>query len=242
MDRIVELDSVYFGYNRVPVLEDVSFEVTRGDFWGILGANGSGKSTLIRLMLNILKPTSGRVFIYGKDAAGFREWGKMGYVAQRPLYLNQGFPATVEEIVKSNLFPLVGLFRPISKEHKKKVTEVLEMVGMQAYSKRTIGSLSGGQHQKVLIAKALVSSPEVLFLDEPMEGIDLESQRELYGLLKRLNSDMGMTIVMISHDIAAVAERTHKVAVLKNRRLVVQKLDPGIDSDKLFRIIYQQAI
>jgi zinc transport system ATP-binding protein len=223
MNKVVEIKNVSFGYDQNVVLENIHLDVYEGDYLGIVGPNGSAKSTLLKLMLNILKPTQGKIEIFGQNIEKFKEWGKVGYVAQKATSFNTSFPATVEEVVGANLYSHIGLFRGMNKTHKEKIHEALEVVGMEAYYKRLIGNLSGGQQQKVFIARALVSSPKVIFLDEPTVGIDLKSQGEFYRLLEKLNKEMGITIIMISHDVGMITEKVSRVACMGDKRLVTHQ-------------------
>lgn len=220
MEKVVAVSNLSFGYDQELVLKDINLEIFKGDYLGIVGPNGSAKSTLIKLLIKNLKPNNGTIKLFGEDIEDFKEWGKIGYVAQKATAFNTSFPATVEEMVGVNLFSSIGLFKPIKRKHMDKVYEALSIVGMQDLSKRLIGNLSGGQQQKVFIARTLVSSPELIFLDEPTVGIDLKSQGEFYQLMKKLNQELNMTIVMVSHDIGAVTENVNKVACMGNKTLI----------------------
>lgn len=222
MDKIVSVEKLFFGYDDKLVLEDINLEIYRGDYLGIVGPNGSAKSTLLKTILGLLKPQRGSIRIFDQAIEKFRDWGRVGYVAQKATSFNSSFPATVEEIVAANLFPKIGLFRSIKKEQKEKVYETLKIVGMENYGKRLIGNLSGGQQQKVFIARTLISEPEIIFLDEPTVGIDVESQMEFYHLLEKLNKEMNITIVMISHDIGVITEKVSKIACMGDGKLLVQ--------------------
>jgi zinc transport system ATP-binding protein len=220
MDKVIQIKNVSFGYDESLVLDNIDLDVYEGDYVGIVGPNGSAKSTLLKLMLNILKPRKGSIEIFGQDIEKFRDWGQIGYVAQKATSFNSSFPATVEEVVGANLYSRIGLFRRLNQTHKELIQDALKVVGMESYSKRLIGNLSGGQQQKVFIARALVSTPRIIFLDEPTVGIDLKSQGEFYQLLEKLNKEMGITIVMISHDIGMITEKVSRVACMGDKRLV----------------------
>lgn len=220
MDKIVELKDVSFGYDEKLVLEDIQLDVYEKDYLGIVGPNGAAKSTLIKLMIGILKPVKGSIKLFHQDIKDFKDWGRIGYVAQKATSFNTSFPATVEEVVGANLFPQIGLFKPIQKKHLEKVEQALSIVGMENYKNRLIGNLSGGQQQKVFIARTLASSPKIIFLDEPTVGIDVKSQEQFYQLMKKLNQEMGITIVMVSHDIGAITENVNRVACMGDKRLV----------------------
>ncbi len=170
--EIIRVENISFGYGKAKVLDDVSTSIVDGDFIGIVGPNGSGKSTLLRIFLGLIKPQKGTVRVFDTDIEKFSQWGKIGYIPQKATSFNQGFPATVEEVVLANLYPIVGLAGRIKKAHREKVDEALQTVGMLEQKKSMVGRLSGGQQQRVFIAKALVSDPRVIFMDEPTVGID----------------------------------------------------------------------
>lgn len=221
MSKIIEIRNLTFRYDKNIILEDISFEINEGDYIGIVGPNGSGKSTLIKIILGILKPSKGTIKLFGQDINSFKNWGNVGYVSQKATSFNTAFPATVEEVVASNLYPKIGLFNRIKKEHMKEVYDVLKIVGMENYNKQLIGNLSGGQQQKVFIARTLVSSPKILFLDEPTVGIDIKSQETFYELINQLNRTMNITIVMISHDIGVITEKTNRILCMGNKKVII---------------------
>ncbi|WP_054871045.1 metal ABC transporter ATP-binding protein [Caloranaerobacter sp. TR13] len=221
MKAIVSIKSLFFGYREKMILEDINLDIYEGDYIGIVGPNGSGKSTLIKLMLNILKPVKGEIKLFDQDIKKFHDWDKVGYVAQKSNSFNKKFPATVEEVVASNLYPKIGLFKSIKRNHLELVHNTLKIVNMEKYKSKLIGDLSGGQQQRVFIARALVNSPKVIFLDEPTVGIDIKSQEEFYKLLDKLNSEMKITIVMVTHDVGVISDRVKKVACIGNRKLII---------------------
>lgn len=223
MEKVIEVKDLSFGYGERLVLENLNFSVERGDFVGIIGPNGSGKSTLIKLLLNIVKPLRGEINILGQSIEKFSCWSKIGYVSQKANSFNTAFPATVEEVVSANLYSKVGLFKRINKEHKNLVYDALKTVGMEDYKDKLIGNLSGGQQQRVFIARVLVSKPEIMFLDEPTVGIDARTEGALYCLLGKLNSEMGITIVMISHDIGAMTVHANKIACMTNKQIIINQ-------------------
>lgn len=212
--EIIALSNLSFGYTSSLVLKDVNLRINQGDFLALIGANGAAKSTLLKLMVGILKAKEGRVEIFGQDIKKFKAWSKLGYVSQEASQVNKSFPATVEEVVASGLYK--GFANYFSREEKKqKITEALEALGLTHLSKKLIGQLSGGQRQKVFVAKALVNKPEILFLDEPTTGIDAKSQEEFYRILVDLNENQGMTIVLVSHDVANIFDFAKSVACVR---------------------------
>ncbi|HSF04056.1 MAG TPA: metal ABC transporter ATP-binding protein, partial [Solirubrobacterales bacterium] len=188
MRPCVELEAVDLRYGDVSVLEDVDLTVAPGDFLGLIGPNGSGKTTLLRIVLGLLAPTRGSVRLFGKPPSTFREWGRVGYVPQRAT-MDPALPITVTEVVSTGLGARLGWFRPLSSPGRARVREVLQQVSMDRHAATRVGALSIGQQQRVLIARALVSEPELLVLDEPTGGIDPDAQQGLYALLRHLNRE-----------------------------------------------------
>ena len=216
--NIIEIDGVSFAYNEDLILENVSLNIHKGDYLGVIGPNGGGKTTLIKVMLGLLKPSQGVVKMFGEDIHTFKDWSRVGYVPQKVINFDVNFPATVYEVVAMGRFGKKGLFRNLGKEDKKIISDSLKQVEMYEYKDRIIGDLSGGQQQRVFIARALAGQPEVIFLDEPMAGVDVHSQDQFYQLLKKLNHDLELTLVFISHDIEAVVNEVTEIAFV-NRGL-----------------------
>ncbi|WP_073027786.1 metal ABC transporter ATP-binding protein [Lutispora thermophila] len=218
-------EKISFSYDGVKVLKDCSFSVGNRDFAAVVGSNGAGKSTLLKICLGLLKPDQGNIWLFENSIDKFEEWDKIGYVPQRIMNLNLGFPATVEEVVSAPLHTSKKL-KNLTKNEKKNLTDKsLEAVGMSQYRNRLIGRLSAGQQQRIFIAKALVSSPQLLFLDEPTTGIDNKTEEDFYKLIYKLNKDDGITIVMVTHDYTDIKSMVNRV---------IQISDGGI-SDKIHK-------
>jgi zinc transport system ATP-binding protein len=213
MNKILELKDVFFSYANFKVLSDINFCVEKGDFLGLIGPNGSGKTTLLKLALGILPIKDGTIKIKGILLSKFKEWSKIGYVPQKATSIETQFPATVNEVVAMGLLSTKKTPKIISGKDKDLIRNALSLVNMGEFAKRRIGQLSGGQQQKVLIAKAMISNPEMLFLDEPTTGIDQKSQKEFYDLLGKLNKE-GTTIILVSHDIGRITDYVTKIASL----------------------------
>jgi zinc transport system ATP-binding protein len=206
---VIDVDKVYYSYESAFALENISFTVNEGDLLGIIGPNGAGKTTLFRLMIGLLEDYQGKITIFGQDIRKNRKvLQNVGYIPQKK-FIEQGFPATVEEIVSLGIN---------GKPSKDKIISAIETVGLFEQKNKRIGELSGGQQQRVFIAKALVNDPKLLILDEPATGIDLEAQSKFYGLLKRLNYENKITMIWASHDLDAVNKLANKVACV-NRKM-----------------------
>ncbi len=214
---IIQLDKVSFTYTTEEVVKDVSLEIHKGDYVGIVGPNGGGKTTLLKLMLGILQPDKGTVSLFGKEINNFKDWSKIGYVPQRT-YIEMNFPVTVEEIVSMGRYGKRGLFRFPTKEDKEKTRTALLQVDMLEYKDTQISSLSGGQQQRVFIARALSSEPEIIFLDEPTVGVDIKTQKQFYALLRNLNKQLDLTLCLVTHELDVVAHEATELGYI-NRTL-----------------------
>lgn len=214
MKPIIEITQLSYRYEKDHVLEDINLSIEEGAFLGIVGPNGSGKSTLIKLILGLLKVNKGEIRLFGQDIHKFKDWQKIGFVSQKANSFNTGFPATVFEVVASGLTKKLGLFKFMRKEHHQKVLEAIDSVGLLAFQKRNIGELSGGQQQRVFIARALVSDPKLLILDEPTVGVDAQNVQSFYEMLDTLNKDLGITLLLVTHDIGAISDKVTHVACL----------------------------
>jgi len=216
-DPLISVENVSFSLQGMEVLRDISFSLSRGDFMALIGPNGSGKSTLIRIILGILKPSSGRILLMGQEVAQFTQWQRLGYVPQKATHLDPYFPASVREVVALGLLPGKRFPRLLSRQDEAAIERALEQVDMKELKNRRIGELSGGQQQRVFIARAIVNGPDVLFLDEPTAGVDAETQARFYDMLAELNRNKGLAIALITHDFGIITKHVNKVACLNQR-------------------------
>lgn len=206
MENIIKVENLGFDYGEGWVFHKLDLAIPKGDFVAVIGANGAGKSTLMKMLANVIPPTAGEIYYYGQPIEKFTDWQKVGYVAQNPVRMQRNFPISVEEVVSLGLLDgSIGL--PFfNREQKARVKELLSQFQLENLRHRKIGELSGGQQQRVFLARAMVKKPEILLLDEPATGIDTGSKEALYAMLKRINSEQGVTIIMISHDLELAAE------------------------------------
>lgn len=235
--NIVNVENMSFSYGTNKVLNNVSLAIKEGDFAGIIGPNGSAKSTLIKLMLGLLKPNEGNIKLFGKNINEFKDYRKLGYISQNVREFNRMFPATVEEIVTINLYSDKSIFSRLKKKERERIDKVLKIVEMNEFRKKKIGNLSGGQKQRVFIARALINNPEILFMDEPLVGVDLESQNKFYDLLDKLNREYNITLVMISHDIGVISKKVNKLFCLSNGKVYTHDITKNMDIN-IFKDVY----
>ena len=204
------------------VLRGVDLQIRQGEVVAVLGTNGSGKSTLIKTIVGLLPAARGEVKLFGTPVPRFRQWQRIGYVPQR-ITAAGGVPATVQEVVSSGLLSKRRLFRPLKATDRAAVEEALEIVDMADRRKDGVAELSGGQQQRVLIARALVSDPDLLIMDEPTAGVDLASQG-IFAEAIRERVARGTTVVMVSHDLGPMDALIDRSVVLRRGRIVYDGL------------------
>lgn len=215
--------SVFYGDNCA--LSDVCLDVEKGDYLGIIGPNGGGKTTLLKAVLGLVPISTGSIEIYGKKRGNTRRL--VGYVPQITS-VEKSFPITVHEVVMTGrLNPWLTIFHKYSARDCSNVDELLERVGILKLKNRLVSQLSGGEFQKMLIARALAVNPKLLLLDEPAASVDASSRSQIYELLGELNTDM--TIILVTHDLVAVSSQVKSLACL-NRKLVYHG-DTKIDEE-----------
>ena len=217
MSKIVEIKSVFAGYNDEIILKDVSLDIFDDDFIGVIGPNGGGKTTLLNVILGLIKPLKGTVK-FCDDLRTDRN-NKIGYLPQQNK-IDKKFPITVKDVVLSGLIYGSGALSRHSKADKSKAENTLKRVGIFDIKNSPIGELSGGQMQKVLLARAIVSSPRLLILDEPNTFVDNQFEGELYEILNELNKEMA--IVIVTHDVGTISSYVKTIACV-NRSLHYHK-------------------
>jgi zinc transport system ATP-binding protein len=201
--EIIRLDNVSFSFDSQTILSNVSFTIMERDFVGLIGSNGAGKTTLLRMIVGLTRPQQGAISLFGKPSEQFKDWSHIGYVPQRN-HFNPLFPATVKEVVLSGLYGRKKLFRRLSKEDVSRCEDALGALKIQDLSDKRIGALSGGQQQRVFLARALINNPKLLILDEPLSGIDIETQQSFFHLIKHMHQRHNITFLMVSHDMDMV--------------------------------------
>jgi zinc transport system ATP-binding protein len=213
---LLRAEGVSFAYGQDPALRDVTLEVRAGEFVSLVGPNGSGKSTLLKVLLGVLEPQEGRVELLGRLPSDVGDRWRVGYVPQRPS-LSSEVPATVEEIVAAGRLRRRGWWRGATGPDRDAVGHAIESVGLGPQGDRPLNELSIGQQQRAFIARAFAGEPELLVLDEPIAGVDAESQRRFRDSLVHLIRQHGAGVLLVSHELAAVADVIDRVVVLKER-------------------------
>jgi zinc transport system ATP-binding protein len=215
MPVAVSLRGVSFGYpGGPPVLRDVDLEIESGEFVTIAGPNGGGKTTLLRIILGLERPTTGRALLFGELAEAFRARSRIAYLAQRT-QLGIDAPAAVREVVAAGRVPRRGLLRPLGSHDREVIAGAIERVGLSKLAGTPIQRLSGGQQQRAYIAKALAGEPDLLVLDEPTAGVDVDAQETFAAFLGELHSELGVTILYVSHEFGAIERFVERVILVR---------------------------
>jgi len=207
MPSILKAEKVQFAYACTPVLENISFDVQKGDYVGVIGPNGGGKTTLLKVMLGLEKG-KGNIELFGSPLEKFRDWQKIGYLAQKSPVAQSRFPISAQEVVLMGLTGRRG--SGVSIAELKQVYRAMQQTNTRQYAGKIFHNLSIGQQQRVLLARALVSRPELLILDEPSTALDATSREQFFALLAELNQKHGVTILLITHDTGEVGKYISK--------------------------------
>jgi zinc transport system ATP-binding protein len=219
MAAVLEAEGLTFAYRGEPVLRGASLHVDPGEFVALVGPNGSGKSTLLRLLLGLTRPQAGRAALFGVAPDRLTERWRVGYVPQRPV-LTGSLPATVEEVVAAGRLARRGWSRRLRRSDWDEVEHAIGSVGLEGMRHRRLGELSVGQQQRAYIAKAFAGRPELLVLDEPVAGVDADSQRRFRDSLVHLIKEHDAAVLLVSHELGAVADDLDRVLILRHGTIV----------------------
>lgn len=205
LNNIITLNDITFGYSlKSPVVEGINLTISNGQFVGLLGPNGSGKTTLLKLIIGLIKPWHGSILFHGSYSLRSNKV-TIGYVPQIES-VDWNFPVTVREVVGMGVWNQSGITPWLKRSAKKEIDDLLQGLGIVEYASRQIRQLSGGEQQRVFLARALIRNPDILVLDEPTSGVDYNSREKILRILNDLNA-RGMTIVVTTHDIPGIARR-----------------------------------
>jgi len=227
--KIVDVKGVSVEFGRRKILDNINFQLDRGEFLIIIGPNGAGKSTLLKAILGLI-PFKGEIHIFGKDIRKLsrKERERIGYVPQKFLHERE-FPITVEELINLSIGKV--------ERREEIVNNFLSLLGIEDLRKKLIGELSGGQLQRVFITRALVRSPEILIMDEPLSGIDISGEKTFYELVNFLHRELKISIILVSHDVTVVDRFADKVLCL-NKRMVCFGKPREVLSEKSLESLY----
>lgn len=218
-ETVLSVINLGFAYGATRILEDITFTVAAGEYLLIVGPNGGGKTTLAKVILGLLKPYSGTIQLFGRQHKDFTEWGRIGYLPQRSNSVNPLFPARVREVVALGLLACKHFPCRLQPSDRHSVRQALEQVGIADLAEIPLSELSVGQQQRTFIARALVTSPELLFLDEPSTALDPTARETLRELILRLNHERRITVLLITHDTELVNHHPGRVLYL-DRKLI----------------------
>lgn len=228
---VIESKELVFIREGVTIIDDFSFAIEKGTIVGIIGPNGGGKSTLLKLMMGLLTPTAGEVTLLGKKPHSNAARQQIAYVAQRGGSIDPLFPATVKEVVQAGLRD--------KKNSLKKTQKALKDLDILYLANRHLSQLSGGERQRALIARALVSEPKILFLDEPTDGLDPESREEFYTLLQKLKEKKKLTIVIVSHDVHTLTKQIDAALCIKHEEVCHGDKECMLDAHELRNVFHK---
>ncbi|HJU04244.1 MAG TPA: metal ABC transporter ATP-binding protein [Nitrospiraceae bacterium] len=234
---IIRFSHASFGFPGVVALQDITLEIAEGEFVGVIGPNGSGKTTLCRAVLGLMPPLKGslQIFDCACEKLQCHHRAKIGYLPQKGV-LDKYFPITVLETVMMGRAGVLGLFNRPGKQDREIARESLSHVGMLDHEHTALGQLSGGQQQRVFIARALAQQPQVLLLDEPTTGIDIVTQHSVLDLIRRLHRDLGLTVLLITHDINMIRTHVDRLVLLKTKLFAAGPPDEVLKPDILSQV------
>lgn len=240
-ENIIELqkiETIYEG-EKIPVIHDVNLTIEPGDFISIIGPNGAGKTTLLETINGLLSYTAGKGFVFGKEINTHKSEirKETGYVLQN-FEIDPLSPFLCKDIVMSGRTGKIGTFKFTTKMDWDKVWYSMGLVGMIDFANRPVGKLSGGEFQKILIARALAQQPKILLLDEPFSNLDYAARMQIETLLNRMHERHGITIVMVSHDLSFVPERCKRIIVMDNGQIVMDGKKKDILKSEIIHKIF----
>ena len=238
--KALNVENLCVKLNSHHIIENITFSIEEGDIVALIGPNGAGKTTLVKALLGLLPYTAGSVLLFGQPWRTANSHARVGYVPQR-LDFDRSCPLTVYELLRFTIPPVYSF--PFLKKGpgKKYIDELLKTVGAQKLAGSSVGKLSGGELQRVMIAKAIVNDPKILFLDEPASGVDIEGQERFYDLIKRLNREKGLTVLLISHDLNIVYRFADNVLCM-NRKLICSGKPAETLTDEVIKSVYGEMM
>lgn len=239
---IIELFNVATIYEgeRIPAIRDINLRVKEGEFLSIIGPNGAGKTTLLETINGLLEHTKGKIHIFGREIKKFGSSVRkeIGYIPQE-FVVDDLTPFLVKDVILMGRFGKMGLLKSVSDEDRQKVKDAMDTIEINGLSTRPVGKLSGGQLQKVMIARALAKDPKILLLDEPFSNLDFKATREISERLSHLHDERDLTTVMVIHDITSIPERCHRVILMNAGRVIKDDLPHKTLDPMLLKLAYE---
>lgn len=230
---VLELNNVSVEYEGSEAIKNISIKIDKGDFVGFAGPNGAGKTTLVKSALGLVPIKKGVVNLFGQDSQNFSQWEKIGYLPQKLNGINPLFPATVEEVVSLGLLSSKGFPKIIKSSDKNKISQVMSDLDIVKLRNKLFSSLSGGQQQRVVLARALVSNPELLIFDEPSNALDPESRESFFSYIQKLNKEKGVTIILITHDTGYIGKYANKLLYIDKELVYFGSFSEFCKSEKM---------
>ncbi len=236
--ELFNVNTIYEG-EKIPVIRNVTLRVEKGEFLGIIGPNGAGKTTLLETINGLLEHAKGKIHIFGKE---IRRFGssirkEIGYIPQE-FGVDDLTPFLVKDVILMGRFGKIGLLKSISNKDRQKAQEAMESIGIDGLSSRPIGKLSGGQLQKVMIARALTKDPKILLLDEPFSNLDFNATADISQQISRLHDERDLTTLVVIHDISSIPKRCDRVIVMNGGKIVKDGLPKKILNLELLKLAY----
>lgn len=242
LDLMLEIKNLKAGYRDRPVLNGVSFTVARRSFLGIIGPNGSGKTTLFRVMAGLLKPWSGEVVFNGQNTGKTHPLDLARRIAVMPQGIDSSFPFTTQELVGMGRFPHLDKWQQMQKKDKQAVSHALQLTGTDLMADKPVSELSGGEKQRVFLAQALAQEPDLLLLDEPTAHLDIGQQIRILDVIRRLNRNEGMTVIVVLHDLNLASLYCDRLVLLKEGG--IHKQGPPLDvlTYEIIEAVYETVV
>jgi zinc transport system ATP-binding protein len=234
---VLEIEDLNVKRSNEIIIKNANFTIDRGDYVGVVGPNGGGKTTLLHAILGFIPISQGKIKLFGKNILSFNNWERVAYVSQEAINFDNNFPLNVRELVGLGRINRNNLGRKLKNIDWVAVDESLELMGVKDLANKRIGNLSGGQKQRIFVAKALVRNPDIIFLDEPVAGIDASTLEKFYQKLSDLNSKKDITIIIVSHDLSAVFCRMSKLICI-NRDVYISNITDEIDPNVILKKVY----
>ena len=238
---VIGVENLCFQYQAVEVLTDISFEIAAGDYVGLVGPNGSGKTTLVRAILGVARPLTGKIALFGQALDQFQDWHKVGYLPQKLGGFNPNFPATVREVASLGLIARKSFPMRLDRADQRAVDRALERLGIADIGQKLIGELSGGQQQRALIARAIVGDPELIILDEPSAALDPESREHFFTILRDLNRNSRVTMILVTHDMGTIGQYADKLLYIDRKIIFYGGFDEFCRSENMTALFGEGA-